>query len=258
MKRKNKIFKALLFAIAAILAIGITASASEADVFTKEEMVCGSSDKLCGRSKIEKENSIITVTYSEKALMTADEPDYTEGAPAPTENRSESEIRNDSEGSEGSADNVFSQMYDYFTYYAGDIFGALAFLVSLVLSFLYKNKLIPTISKSSDKMEKELRKLSDSTAKNLEEVYKKSEESKCATLSLAASFEEMTASLDKALKNMEGYDRLTSQRDEIRMIISSQIDMLYDIFMSSSIPQYQKENVGNRIMEMKEKLAKND
>ena len=36
----------------------------------------------------------------------------------------------------------------------------------------------------------------------------------------------------------------------------SQVDMLYAIFMSSALPQYQKDEVGARIKEMREELEK--
>ena len=38
----------------------------------------------------------------------------------------------------------------------------------------------------------------------------------------------------------------------MKIILSAQIDMLYDIFMTSSLPQYQKDAVSKRIGEMKE------
>ena len=40
----------------------------------------------------------------------------------------------------------------------------------------------------------------------------------------------------------------------MKIILESQIDMLYDIFMSSSIPLFQKEAVGEKISAMKKRL----
>jgi hypothetical protein len=41
----------------------------------------------------------------------------------------------------------------------------------------------------------------------------------------------------------------------MKTIMSAQVDMLYNIFMSSSLPQYSKDAVGERISEMKAALA---
>ena len=41
----------------------------------------------------------------------------------------------------------------------------------------------------------------------------------------------------------------------MKALMSAQIDMLYDIFMTSSLPQYQKDAVNKRISEMKEVRA---
>ena len=41
----------------------------------------------------------------------------------------------------------------------------------------------------------------------------------------------------------------------MRVIMSTQIDLLHDIFMSSSLPYYRKEEVGERVAEMKRALT---
>ena len=43
---------------------------------------------------------------------------------------------------------------------------------------------------------------------------------------------------------------------ELRLILNSQIELLYEIFMSSSLPTYQKDAVGARFAEMKRALEK--
>ena len=46
--------------------------------------------------------------------------------------------------------------------------------------------------------------------------------------------------------------------EDTRVILSAQVDMLYDIFMTSALPQYQKDAVGERIAAMRGALLKND
>ena len=44
----------------------------------------------------------------------------------------------------------------------------------------------------------------------------------------------------------------------MRLVIEGQIDMLYAIFMSSALPQYQKDEIGERIKLMREVLNNNE
>ena len=72
---------------------------------------------------------------------------------------------------------------------------------------------------------------------------------------LTERIEEMTSTIEEVkdgelLKNRENQN--------LTVIISAQIDMLYDIFMSSALPQYQKDAVGERVALMKEALRGNE
>ena len=56
----------------------------------------------------------------------------------------------------------------------------------------------------------------------------------------------------------ERLDDIKADKNEgklLRTVMSAQIDMLYSIFMTSQLPQYQKDEVGERIAKMKEALA---
>ena len=50
-------------------------------------------------------------------------------------------------------------------------------------------------------------------------------------------------------------DLILAERESMRTILLGQVDMLYAIFMSSALPQYQKDEIGIKIQEMREELA---
>ena len=53
-------------------------------------------------------------------------------------------------------------------------------------------------------------------------------------------------------------DALGDQKNEneiFRELMRGQVDMLYDIFLSSSLPQFEKDRVGKRVEQMKQMLA---
>ena len=50
------------------------------------------------------------------------------------------------------------------------------------------------------------------------------------------------------------YNKMRRERESLGRILEGQIDMLYAIFMSSALPQYQKDEIGERISDMREEL----
>ena len=52
-------------------------------------------------------------------------------------------------------------------------------------------------------------------------------------------------------------DALEDERDErkkLTAVLSAEVDMLYEIFMSAALPQYLKDSVGERIAKMKAEI----
>ena len=72
------------------------------------------------------------------------------------------------------------------------------------------------------------------------------------TEKLMLSITERLLSLEKELCDAK---RDRAKLSDIQTVISTQVDMLYEIFISSSIPLYQKEAVGEKICAMKRALA---
>ena len=61
----------------------------------------------------------------------------------------------------------------------------------------------------------------------------------------------------------EGLAKYTEEQEEkkaadLRRLLGVQIDLLHDIFMSSSLPEYKKEEVGERIRSMKKELSSDE
>ena len=138
---------------------------------------------------------------------------------------------------------------------ADKIFALLACLSSLIVGFAYKKGLLPlvknaltalgngvvSLKESSEKAEELTRGALDEAAKRLtraEECFDLIREK------LSALEKELSAAKESSVKD-----------GELRLIMNSQIDMLYEIFMSSSLPSYQKDAVGERVAEMKRALA---
>ena len=134
------------------------------------------------------------------------------------------------------------------------LFSALAFLGSLLIAFTYKRGLLPTVRAAIES-------LADAVGK-IKQASETQGESANAALGVAT---EHLAAAEGALEVIS--DKLAtlecrldeqcvgvSEREKMKLIMSAQTDMLYDIFMCSALPQYQKDIVGEKIADIKRKI----
>lgn len=147
-----------------------------------------------------------------------------------------------------SEENLFEICYGEIMKHSDKILSALAFLGTLIIAFAYKKGFLPIVKGA-------LNALSASVAGLKEEAERttlESSERLDSAVSLIDGMVERLSSLEKGL---------TAARDEqaksadMKTIMKAQIEMLYEVFMSSSLPAYQKESIGERIAEMKKTLS---
>ena len=154
--------------------------------------------------------------------------------------------------------NPFESAFDTVKTMSAEIFCALTFIGSMILAWAYKKGLLPLLQGGLGAI---------STA--VTKIKEKSEATEGATRELsatvAARLEKTEQALAKVTEGLQGLsdalDRLASDADDkerLKTVLTAQIDMLYDIFMTSALPQYQKDAVGERISKMKEALGKNE
>ena len=162
----------------------------------------------------------------------------------------------------GAGENLFAKLYAELTEYATEILAALTLAGSLTLAVAYKKGLLPLVEKSLLSIGNAITKIKESTKESLDTSTKMS-----ATIDdrLAASSE----ALEALIKGVDDLGRAISESNhndestkcaiaELRLVVRAQIDMLYDVFMHSALPQYQKDAVGERIAKMKEAMGEND
>ena len=150
---------------------------------------------------------------------------------------------------EPSQEQTFSDLVvESFQKYIGEIFCALTFLGSLLTTFLYKKGLLPALGEGINKIYSVVVKTGE----------KASEAQKEYSELLDAFIEKALPILERA-KELSGYaeqlkeeshalkdelEREKQQRQILSKILTGQIDMLYGVFVSASLPEYQKEQLG--------------
>ena len=153
-------------------------------------------------------------------------------------------------------ENVFDDIYATLTENADKILAALAFVGTMTVSFAYKKGLIPLLGNAISSLKCSV----DSIKENGTALVKSTDDrflSLCENMESVRECNDATArSIDEINVRLDGMENVTKNYEKIKFVLESQIDMLYTIFISSSLPQYQKEEVGAKINQMKEELMK--
>ncbi len=159
------------------------------------------------------------------------------------------------------SENIFAVIYSAILENSDKLLSALAFLGSLVIAFAYKKGLIPIIKGSLSALTSAVVTLKEETASGMESTSKEALAVREKFESAEQLLSSLTERLDSLSTELSCLSEEKKRSEALRLIMSSQVDMLYEIFMSSALPQYQKDSVGERIGEMKRALAegvKND
>lgn len=161
---------------------------------------------------------------------------------------SEGEAVNPGADTESDSENIFEEIYLALKSNADKIFSVLAFIGTLIVGIGYKSGLLPLISDAFFKLKAAVEGLN-------ENGEKLNADTKERLLEMEKSLKNMEVDVYRLSSNIKSCDELINQRKSLTTLLEGQIDMLYAIFMSSSLPQYQKEEIGTRIQSMREELA---
>lgn len=152
-------------------------------------------------------------------------------------------------------ESIFAAVYEKVFSYSAEILCTLTLIASLAVVFFYKNGLIPMLKNGIGVLSGTVKGLKDA-ASTQEESLNAFTEALNGKLTLAnGMLEKATASLDEVTKRLEGAEAMKRDTDTLKRVLLSEIDMLYDIFMSASLPQYEKDRIGERVGAMKASLG---
>ena len=160
------------------------------------------------------------------------------------------------------APNFFGKVYDDLSAYAGEILCALTFVGSLTLALAYKKGLLPLIEKSLLTIGSAITKIKENAKENEDKctaINQSIDEKLTSAAEIISNLSKKVELLDKKLsESIKDESEARREKRQLRLVVDAQIDMLYDIFMTYALPQYQKDAVGEKIAKMKEALAENE
>ena len=240
----KKTYKIIVFLVSvslifSLLSLSVSASDKAADASTGIGTTIGA-------------EAIAEVEATESADTNAGT-DTNAGADTPTD--SDTSASTDDITKPDSGETVFDTVYAILLENSDKIFSLLSFLISAVIAFLYKKSLMPTIKGTVTGISGALTKLREENTKDVGvaiEAITKTTERLFETEQTLATLRDELFRIESELDTKKIDDE---DRRAIRAVLSSEVDMLYEIFMQSSLPQYQKDKVGERIAGMKATLG---
>ncbi len=155
----------------------------------------------------------------------------------------------------GTEQSPFGEIYNIICENTDKIFSALAFITSLILAFAYKRGALPLIKSGIVSIGKSAGELAEKTGSAIEKTEQTLSFLSDRFAFCESSVEGAVASIEELGARLEAIEMNKSSAEKTKAVLLSQIDLLYDIFMQSSLPQYSKDAVGEKVAEMKRVLA---
>ena len=155
-------------------------------------------------------------------------------------------------------ESIFGELYAFALENADKIFSCLAFIGAVILSFAYKKGLFPFVEKALSSLTgavKQLREESEKSAFQNDEHIKALTEKLKISEAFLSSAEEKLSCLEAEMKSATA---LADKTEELRRVVLAEVEMIYGIFISSSLPQDQKDRVGEAYSKMKEMLKEKE
>jgi CRISPR/Cas system-associated protein Cas10 (large subunit of type III CRISPR-Cas system) len=135
-----------------------------------------------------------------------------------------------------------------------EILSLITLSASLVLAFAFKKGLVPLLSNTLAKIGDSVTHIKEKGDENGKIIDTFGEKVSCRIEMLESLISDLSEKLKELAVSLDEAERRAGDREKLTTLINGQIDMLYDVFMSSSLPHYQKEAVGARIAEMREAI----
>lgn len=160
----------------------------------------------------------------------------------------------ESDGADGERESVFSLVYGFALENADKIFSLLAFIGAIILSFAYKKGLFPFVRKALSSLGAAVSSLREESEKNASLGNAFMEDLKNKLGASEAALENAEKRLSLLEEKISMANALSEKSDQLRAVMLAEVEMIYEIFISSSLPQYQKDRVGEAYLKMKSAL----
>lgn len=159
---------------------------------------------------------------------------------------------------ETARESIFDEIYGAVMANADKILSAMAFCGTLIVGFAYKRGLLPLLGKAMNAISKSVDGIKEDGIRSAQSTEERLTNIDASINEIRESSAVTGASISDIEEHISRYDEAMAQYSAMKTVMSAQTDMLYAVFMSSALPQYQKEEIGERIVEMRKELKLNE
>lgn len=152
-------------------------------------------------------------------------------------------------------ENIFSEVWGLIQEYSSEIFSFLALIGSLILAYLYKMGLTPLLQNALSAIGTAVTSLKESAERGEEASGAVSAALGERLEAAEALITRVSESVERVSEGLAAREAEAGERASLKVVLAAQIDMLYEIFMTSALPQYKKDAVGERIAEMRRAIG---
>ncbi len=139
--------------------------------------------------------------------------------------------------------------------YASELFCILTFIGSLITAFCYKKGLLPTLAEGINKIYSVVVNAGEKTNSLQAESAELLDAFVDRAMPILEKAKEVSTYAEKlheeSLSLKDEIEREKAERKVLSKILSGQIDMLYGVFMSANLPEYEKEQLGTQYNRLK-------
>lgn len=192
---------------------------------------------------------IVADGYEEDGRDNKNDDDTADGA-----QKNAGEKQNDEGATNDAQENGFEEIYNLALDHISEILSLAAFIGSIICAIIYKSGLMPLMENGLTSLKNAMVKIKEATNKA------ESESKECTSVmtrrieALENSVTDMCQSFLSLSDALNGYKNQISYQKRMDTILEGELDMLYDIFMTSALPEYEKARVGERMSKLKEVL----
>ena len=165
---------------------------------------------------------------------------------------------NDASSQDEREGNIFATLFEEAKKHSTELISALTLTASVLLAFAYKKGLIPLLTNGLERLASGVNSIREAAneSRSIGNLVKGEIETRLGRT------EEQLMKLSEGIKEsaelQKEKEKAAGEAMKLSLILTAQIDMLYEIFESSSLPEYKKEEVGRRIGKMKDLIKEID
>ncbi len=164
------------------------------------------------------------------------------------------EIISSSADKTNSENSLYNEIFNTISENSSEILSALSFIGSIIIMFTYKKGLVPIVKDGIFTLNNKVKNIGDKT-----DGFEKSVTEITDDFSKKLSdAQELLSGLETAIEEFksekEEKEKMKKDSETLKTVLITEIELLYEIFMSATLPEYLKERVGEKISDMKSKL----